>query len=91
METSERVDRVLCKQLGEGVDWSRDTPLREPIFNDGLSLDSLDMVELAILLEEEFGFDIPEDDFDSSDRIVTVGDVCDYIEQRLSAKPAMFA
>lgn len=87
MDVRERVDRVLRDQLGPGIDWDHNSQLRD----DGLGLDCLDMVELAMRLEEEFVLRIPEDDFESSERIDTVGDVIAYLERRLSARPALFA
>ena len=48
------------------------------ILND-LRADSLDVVELVMEFEEEFGVTIPDDDYE---RIRTVGDVIRYIEER---------
>ena len=48
----------------------------ETTFIDDLGADSLDVVELIIALEEEFGIEIPETE---AEKVVTVGDVVDYI------------
>jgi len=45
-------------------------------FTDDLGADSLDIVELIMALEEEFGLEIPDED---AEKIVTVGDAVDYV------------
>ena len=44
--------------------------------------DSLDVVELVMALEEEFGIEVPDDDVEN---IRTVGDIVQYLEARASA------
>lgn len=48
---------------------------------DELGADSLDRVELAILIEEEAGFLIPDA---AADRIDTVGQLLRYVKERLA-------
>ena len=45
-----------------------------------LDLDSLDTMELTLALEEEFGVDLPDDDFDG---LGTVGEAVALIERKL--------
>ena len=47
---------------------------------DELGLDSLDLVELIMALEEEFDIEIPDAD---AEKVVTVGDVVDYIKENV--------
>lgn len=48
-------------------------------FVDDLDADSLDVVELAMAMEQEFGIpEVPEEDLKN---IATVGDIVNYIEQ----------
>lgn len=49
----------------------------ESSFIDDLGADSLDIVELLMALEEEFDIEIPDDE---AEKLVTVGDVVDYIK-----------
>lgn len=49
---------------------------RENNFVDDLGADSLDMVELVMAFEEEFGLGIDDAD---AEKLVTVGDVHDYL------------
>jgi acyl carrier protein len=48
---------------------------------DDLNADSLDLVELIMSLEEEFGLEISDED---AEKIVTVGDAANYIEEHQS-------
>ena len=75
METVfERVRNIIAEQLGI-EDASKITG--ETTFIDDLGADSLDVVELIIALEEEFGMEIPEEE---AEKIVTVGDVVAFID-----------
>ena len=49
----------------------------ESTFVDDLAADSLDIVELVMAIEEEFGIEISDSD---AEKIVTVGDVVKYIK-----------
>ena len=51
----------------------------ETDFKEDLRADSLDLFELVMALEEEFGVEIPLEDLES---IVTVGDVITYLKNR---------
>ena len=69
----DRVKGIVVEQLGvaeEGV-------IAEASFVDDLGADSLDVVELVMALEEEFGVEIPDED---AEKIVTVSEAVRYIE-----------
>ena len=51
----------------------------ETSFIDDLNLDSLDIVELMMKVEDEFGVEIPEED---AEGLKTVKDVVSYIESK---------
>lgn len=70
----ERLRRIVSEQLG--VDETQVT--REASFEEDLNADSLDLVELIMSLEEEFGVEISEED---AEKIRTVGDAEDYIRE----------
>lgn len=76
LPVDERVRELICEQLSVAPD--EVTP--EATFVGDLSADSLDMVELMMALEEQFGIDISED---QAERIQTVGDAVAFIEQRM--------
>ena len=69
----EKVKEIIVEQLGVEED---DVTL-ESSFIDDLGADSLDIVELVMALEEEFDIEIPDSD---AEKVVTVGDVVDYIK-----------
>ena len=52
----------------------------EAKFVDDLGADSLDLVELVMALEDEYGIEIPDED---AEKIVTVGDALKYIQERV--------
>jgi acyl carrier protein len=70
----ERLRRIISDQLG--VDESQVTP--NASFEEDLNADSLDLVELIMSLEEEFGIEISEED---AEKIRTVGDAEEYIRE----------
>ena len=76
LPVDERVRELICEQLSVSPD--EVTP--DATFVGDLSADSLDMVELMMALEEQFGIDISED---QAERIQTVGDAVAFIEQRI--------
>jgi acyl carrier protein len=73
----DRLKGLVTEQLG--VDEEEVTP--EASFVDDLNADSLDLVELIMSLEEEFGLEISDED---AEKIVTVGDAANYIEEHQS-------
>ncbi len=75
-EVLERVKGIIVEQLGVA-----DTAVTmEASFIDDLGADSLDIVELVMALEEEFDIEIPDSD---AEKVVTVGDVVDYIKENV--------
>ncbi len=72
----ETIQAVIANQLN--IDVSQVTPEAE--FVKDLGVDSLDIVELIMALEERFGIEIPDE---QAEKIVNVGDVMRYIEKQL--------
>lgn len=75
--TFERLKKIIVEQLG--VD-EADVKL-EASFVDDLNADSLDLVELVMSLEEEFGTEISDED---AENIRSVQDAVDYVDERLN-------
>ena len=72
-ETSDRVKKIVVEHLG--VEAEKVT--EDASFIDDLGADSLDIVELDMAFEEEFGVEIPDD---AAETITTVRDAIDYLE-----------
>lgn len=73
-ETADRVKKIVVEHLG--VEAEKVT--EDASFIDDLGADSLDIVELVMAFEEEFGVEIPDD---AADSILTVGDAVKFIEK----------
>ena len=73
----EKVKDIIVEQLG--VNPEQVTP--QASFIEDLGADSLDIVELVMAFEEEFGVEVPDED---AEKLQTVGDVIKYIEDKSS-------
>jgi acyl carrier protein len=73
MTVEEKIKNVIVEQLGV----SADEVVPEASFVDDLGADSLDLVELIMVLEEAFEREIPDED---AEKILTVGDAINYIK-----------
>lgn len=71
----EKIIAVVAEQLG--VNAEELTP--ETSFKEDLNADSLDLFQIIMSLEEEFGIEIPNED---AEAIKTVGDALKYVESK---------
>ncbi len=76
--SEDRVKEIIANELE--VDAKQIVP--EAKFIEDLGADSLDIVELVMALEEEFGLDIPDED---ADKLKTVGDAMNYLKSHAAA------
>ena len=67
----------IVKIIAESLNVNENNIKSDSKFMDDLGADSLDTVELVMVLEEAFGIDIPEED---AEELITVGDVVKYVE-----------
>lgn len=74
-----KVKEIVAEQLG--VSEEEVTPSAS--FIEDLGADSLDIVELIMALEEQYGLEISDEE---AEKIRTVQDVIDYIESHLKAE-----
>ncbi len=68
----EKIAEIVKEQLNTDMEITEATS-----FKDDLGADSLDIFELVMALEEEFGVEIPSEDLES---VNTVGDVINYLK-----------
>jgi len=73
-EIMEKVRGVIVEQLNV----EEDDVTEDAAFIDDLGADSLDIVELVMALEEEFGISIPDEE---AENIKNVGDAVSFIEK----------
>jgi acyl carrier protein len=73
-EVQEKIKQIIVDELG--VDEAEVT--ENARFIEDLGADSLDLVELVMRFEEEFGIEIPDED---AEKIQAVRDAYNYVEQ----------
>lgn len=66
--------------INDTLSCGEDIITMDAVLIDDLGADSLDLVELIMALEEEFDIEIPDAD---AEKVVTVGDVVDYIKENV--------
>ena len=70
----ETIKKLVAENLGvDGADITE-----ESSFKEDLGADSLDLFELVMALEDEYGIEIPTEDLE---QIATIGDVMEYINE----------
>lgn len=71
-----KVKSIIAEKLGKKIEDIRD----DASFIEDLGADSLDIVDMIMKLEEEFGISIPDEDLD---KIRTVKDAIEYIKAKM--------
>jgi acyl carrier protein len=77
-EILNKIQEITADRLG--VDESDVTP--DASFREDLEADSLDLVELIMELEEQFGMEIPDEE---AEKITTVEEAVDYVQEHQAA------
>jgi acyl carrier protein len=80
--TKEEVFNLIRGRLAELIECDPDGIKMETRLEEDLEADSLDLVELAMSLEEELSLEIPDEELEG---IRTVGDAVDFVAARVSA------
>ena len=75
-EIFDKLKELVVDQLGV----EEDEVTMEATMQDDLGADSLDLVDLVMSVEEEFGVKVADEDLEN---IKTVGDIVNYIEDRV--------
>ena len=71
----EKMKEIIAEQLSVEAD----SITEESKFKEDLNADSLDLFELVMALEDEYGVEIPAEDLEN---LVTVGDVMNYLKEK---------
>lgn len=70
----EKVKEIVAENLGADIN----TLTGETSFKDDLGADSLDLFEMVMALEEEYGKEIPTEDLE---KLTTIGEVVEYLNK----------
>ena len=68
----------VCAILAEALSADPDEITMETLIMEDLDADSLDVVDIAMSLEDEFGIEFPDEDLE---KVRSVGDVVKYLEE----------
>lgn len=74
MDVAQKVKEIISEQMGVAMEEVIPTAR----FQEDLDADSLDVVELIMAMEDEFGISIPDEE---AEKIRTVQDAIDYIRE----------
>jgi acyl carrier protein len=78
-----RVQQVLCEQMGFSTDAEKAKVVPEAKLMDDLGADSLDQVEIVMALEDEFSIEVSDDD---GEAVSTVADAVALVTRLVAAK-----
>ena len=84
MTTADKLKEILVKELNLEELTPEDIDENAPLFGEGLGLDSLDAVELVVILQKHFGVEI-KDMEEGRSAFQSVNALAAYIERRLAA------
>ena len=73
----EKVKEIIASELGV----EEDKITLESTFKDDLAADSLDLFQIVMSIEDEYGIEIPTEDLE---KMSTVGDIVKYLEDKQS-------
>ncbi len=73
----EKVKEIIASELGV----EEDKITLESTFKDDLGTDSLDLFQMVMSIEDEYGIEIPTEDLE---KMSTVGDIVKYLEDKQS-------
>lgn len=72
----EKISAIICEQLGCDID----TVTEPAMLAEELGADSLDLVEILMAVEENFGVVVPDEEIPN---LKTVGDIVSYVEANM--------
>jgi len=82
MSTLERLRTLLARDFD-----LKPEALQADATLEGLEIDSLRMIEILFVVEDEFKIAVPADHAELKERLRTLGDLADYIDGLLGAQP----
>ncbi|MGB8297592.1 MAG: acyl carrier protein [Polyangia bacterium] len=77
---AENLEEKVIKIIVEQLEVPADKVTMSASFSDDLKADSIDRLEMVVVLEEAFKIEIPDED---AEKIKTVGDAVNYVKGRV--------
>ena len=71
----------VCGIIRTSLSLSEDTVLTEETQTEDINADSLDMVEIVMEIEDEYGIEIPDEDLD---RFRNIGDIVSFVSSQVN-------
>jgi acyl carrier protein len=79
----EEIDEIVRRFLIEEIEVEEDAIVPEAQLKDDLGIDSLDFVDIVVIVERNFGFKIKPEEMEG---VRTLKQFCDYIESKIGDK-----
>ncbi|MDR1760862.1 MAG: phosphopantetheine-binding protein [Bacteroidales bacterium] len=78
--TRTEIEEIVKNFLIEDIEVDEDVIKPEALLKDDLGIDSLDFVDIVVIVERNFGFKIKPEEMQG---VQTLGQFCDYIESKV--------
>ena len=79
---SHEIKEIIVRELKLEGKTPADIDERAPLFGEGLGLDSVDALELVVLIEEKFNIQIPDEDVGKR-AFASIAALADYVSSQL--------
>lgn len=84
MELKNEIKDLIIKSLDLEDLTTDDIKDDEPLFNDGLGLDSIDALEIGMALQKKYNLKIDSDKEDNSKNFYSVSTIAEYVRSKIN-------
>lgn len=84
MELKNEIKDLIIKSLDLEDITTDDIKDDEPLFNDGLGLDSIDALEIGMALQKKYNLKIDSDKEDNSKNFYSVSTIAEYVRSKIN-------
>jgi len=78
--TRTEIEEIVKNFLIEDIEVEEEMIKPDALLKDNLGIDSLDFVDIVVIVERNFGFKIKPEEMAG---VLTLGQFCDYIESKV--------
>lgn len=78
-ELETQLSKLIISELNLEVDLERVTP-QIPLYEDGLGLDSIDILEIALIISKHYGLELRSDNPDNKTIFASLGNLAAYVQ-----------